>query len=89
MKLLRQVSELLAEHGMSVGNVDVTVVAEQPKLAEHISKMRDSLCRALGMDVCCVSIKATTSEGLGFTGEGKGIAAWAVATVESAEAEEE
>jgi len=89
LKLLRRVRDLLAEHGWSIGNVDVTVIAEQPRLVEHIGRMRDSLCRTLGMDVCRVSVKATTSEGLGFTGEGRGIAAWAVATLEPVEPEEE
>ena len=61
-----------------MGNVDATVIAQRPKLAAHIPVMRDNLARAMGVDTDRVSIKATTEEGLGFTGVGEGIAAHAV-----------
>ena len=66
-----------------VGNVDVTVIAQRPRLAPHILQMRQILAEAMGVDTEQVSVKATTEEGLGFTGEGLGIAAHAVALIES------
>lgn len=77
--LLRSVVERISESGHAVANVDVTVVAQQPKLAPHIDAMRENLAKDLGIDVARVSVKATTSEGMGFTGRGEGIAAFAVA----------
>ena len=73
---------MLCEHGYRVGNVDCTVIAQRPKLAPHIIKMRENLARAMGVDIGRVSVKATTEEGLGFSGEGLGIAAHAVALIE-------
>ena len=61
-----------------MGNVDATVLAQRPKLAPHISQMRDNLARTMGVDPSRVNIKATTEEGLGFTGSGEGMAAHAV-----------
>ena len=80
--LLRRVAEVLAEHGYGIGNVDATVLAQRPKLAPHIMEMRARLADAMGTDPGRVSIKATTEEGLGFTGAGEGIAAHAVALIE-------
>lgn len=80
--LLRRVTALLREHGWQVGNVDATVVAQAPRLAPHIPDMRRRLAEAVGLDVDCVSVKATTEEKLGFTGSGEGIAAHAVALIE-------
>ena len=80
--LLRRVTALLREHGWQVGNVDTTVVAQAPKLAPYIPEMRRRLAEAMGLDVDCVSVKATTEERLGFTGSGEGMAAHAVALVE-------
>ena len=80
--LLRRVTETLAEHGYRIGNVDATVLAQRPKLAPHIPAMRERLAAAMGISVGQVSVKATTEEGLGFTGTGEGIAAHAVALVE-------
>lgn len=77
--LLRRVAEVLAEHGYAVGNVDATVLAQRPKLAPYIPEMRERLAAAMGVDPGQVSVKATTEEGLGFTGAGAGIAAHAVA----------
>ena len=81
--LLREVVRVLREKGWAVGNVDVTVLAQRPKLAPHIPAMREKLAEAMGIAAECVSVKATTEEGLGFTGEGLGIAAHAVALIES------
>ena len=80
--LLERVTALLREHGWQVGNVDATVVAQTPKLAPYIPDMRRRLAEAMGLDVDCVSVKATTEERLGFTGSGEGMAAHAVALIE-------
>ena len=80
--LLRRVTALLQEHGWQVGNVDATVVAQTPKLAPYVPEMRRRLAEAMGLDVDCVSVKATTEERLGFTGSGEGMAAHAVALIE-------
>ena len=80
--LLRRVTALLWEHGWQVGNVDATVVAQTPKLAPYVPEMRRRLAEAMGLDVDCVSVKATTEERLGFTGSGGGMAAHAVALIE-------
>ncbi|MBR2343430.1 MAG: 2-C-methyl-D-erythritol 2,4-cyclodiphosphate synthase [Clostridia bacterium] len=80
--LLASVAELLAEHGATVVNIDATVILQMPKIAPFIEKMRENIAFALGIDKDCVSVKATTEEGLGFTGLGEGIAAHAVALVE-------
>ncbi len=82
MKLLERVVELLGEKGFRVGNADVTVIAQAPKLAPHIGRMRENLAQRLGVELQRVSVKATTEEGLGFTGRGEGIAAMAVCLVE-------
>ena len=76
--LLRRVVNLLGEKGFSVGNVDLTIVAQAPKLAPHIPAMRESLATDLQVAVDRVNVKATTTEGLGFTGQGEGIAVHAV-----------
>lgn len=81
LKLLDQVVELLEEKGFRVGNVDVTVVAQAPKLAPYVEEMRRKLARGLKVTVDRVSVKATTEEGLGFSGRGEGIAAQAVCLV--------
>ncbi|HCL20645.1 MAG TPA: 2-C-methyl-D-erythritol 2,4-cyclodiphosphate synthase [Oscillibacter sp.] len=80
--LLERVTALLREHGWQVGNVDATVVAQAPRLAPYIPDMRRRLAEAMGLDVDCVSVKATTEERLGFTGSGEGMAAHAVALIE-------
>ena len=80
--LLERVTALLREHGWQVGNVDATVVAQAPKLAPYIPEMRRRLAEAMGLDVDCVSVKATTEERLGFTGSGGGMAAHAVALID-------
>ena len=83
--LLREVIRIIHDQGYTVGNVDCTVLAQRPKLAPYIPQMRERLCEAMGVSVEQVSVKATTEEGLGFTGEGKGIAAHAVALLEKME----
>ena len=81
LELLACVYELVKEKGYEVGNVDATVLAEEPKLASYIPQMRLNIARALEVELDCISVKATTEEGLGFTGEKKGIAAHAVCLV--------
>ena len=78
-KLLRQVAVLLEQEGYTVGNVDVTLVAQRPKIAPYIDDMRTNIAADLGISITRVSVKATTEEGLGFTGTGEGMAAHAVA----------
>jgi 2-C-methyl-D-erythritol 2,4-cyclodiphosphate synthase len=76
--LLRKVMALLTEKDFAVGNVDVTIIAQAPKMAPHIDAMRENLAADLGLDIGQVNVKATTTEGLGFTGQGEGIATHAV-----------
>lgn len=78
LQLLAEVLRLVTEKGWWVGNVDVTIIAQQPKLAPYVTEMRIKLAQALDVAVDCVSVKATTTEHLGFTGRGEGIAAEAV-----------
>lgn len=80
-RLLREVAAVLVESGFSVGNVDVTLVAQRPKVAPYILRMRESIASDLGIPLDAVSVKATTEEGLGFTGSGEGMAAHAVALI--------
>ena len=82
-ELLRRVVELAREKGYRLGNCDVTVVAQAPKLAPYIEEMRANVARVLGVDISRVNIKATTTERLGFEGEGLGISAQAVAVMRS------
>lgn len=82
MALLRQVRTILLDHGFTAGNVDCTVLAQRPKLAPHIQQMRENIAAALEIPADRVSVKATTEEGLGFTGEGLGIAAHAVVLID-------
>ena len=81
MELLDRVVALLGERGWAVSNVDVTILAQAPKLAPYIPRMREDLAQRLGVEAADVSVKATTEEGLGFTGAGQGIAAHAVCLV--------
>ena len=85
LALLRHVSALIREKGWQVGNIDATVLAQAPKLAPYREQMPANIAVALSIPVSRVSIKATTEEGLGFTGSGEGIAAHAVALLEQAE----
>lgn len=81
MILLDKVMIILKDKGYCVNNVDVTVVAQRPKLAGYIMQMNGNLAKAMGVEKNAVNIKATTTEGLGFTGTGEGIAAYAVCTL--------
>lgn len=81
MRLLEEVNRLIQEKGYSVNNVDATIIAQKPKMAPHIEEMRKNIASALNMDVEGVNVKATTTEGLGFTGTGEGIAAQAIASI--------
>ena len=81
--LLKQVVCRLEENGYRIGNVDATVLAQRPKLAPFILVMRENLANAMGVPMDCVSVKATTEEGLGFTGNGEGIAAHAVCLLQT------
>lgn len=80
--ILRKTIALLAEKGYKVGNIDATVCAEQPKINPHVPAMRACLAKVIGCDEDQISIKATTTERLGFTGRQEGMAAYAVALIE-------
>jgi len=82
LKLLAEVSRLLAERGYAVVNVDATLLAQRPKVAPHKQQMAENLASVLGVDAEQVNVKATTEEGLGFTGDGSGMAAHAVVLLE-------
>ena len=82
MLLLERAMEKICEKNYRVGNVDVTVLAQRPKLLPYIPQMRENIARALGVEVDRVNVKATTEEGLGFTGRGEGIACHAVCLLE-------
>ena len=79
--LLREVADLLERSGFSVGNVDVTLIAQRPKIAPYVPRMRENIAADLKLPLEAVSVKATTEEGLGFTGSGEGRAARAAATL--------
>ena len=80
-KLLERVVLLLAENGYGIGNVDMTIAMQRPKLRPYIDAMRERIAACLGIDSDCVSVKATTTEHLGFEGEEKGVSATAVALI--------
>lgn len=80
--ILKSVTALLFEHGYRVVNIDTTVIAQRPKLSPHIEQMRRNIAEYVGIDTDCVSVKATTEEGLGFTGQCQGMAAHAVCLIE-------
>ena len=82
LALLRQVAALLRERGWQLGNLDATVLAQVPRLAPHIPQMRENLAAAIGCETDRISVKATTEEGLGFTGTEQGIAAHCVCLLE-------
>ncbi len=82
MKLLKSVGQKLADAGYTVGNVDVTMIAQRPKLKDHIPQMQENIAKALNAEATCVNIKATTEEHLGFTGDGSGMSCHAVCILE-------
>ena len=81
LMLAKEVAKVVKNAGYSISNVDCTVIAQAPKLAPHIDKMRENLADALGISFSQISVKATTEEKLGFTGSGEGIAAHAVCLI--------
>ena len=83
LELLRVVGKKVAEAGYKVGNVDVTMIAQRPKLKDHIPAMRENIARVLNVEVGQVNVKATTEEYLGFTGDGSGMACHAVCLLEN------
>ncbi|SKC87841.1 2-C-methyl-D-erythritol 2,4-cyclodiphosphate synthase [Maledivibacter halophilus] len=82
IKLLAKVNNKLKEKGYKVNNIDAVIIAQKPKMAPHIEEMRRNISEALSINIDCINVKATTTEGLGFTGEGKGIASQAVVSVD-------
>lgn len=82
LALLGEVCRVLSQHGYSVVNIDSTLIAQRPKIAPYIDTMRENLAAACGVDIDSVSVKATTEEGLGFTGTGEGMSASAVCLIE-------
>ena len=82
IKLMEHVAGLLRENGFEIGNIDATVIAQRPKLAAYIPQMRQNIADALGIEVSQINVKATTEEGLGFTGEGAGISSQAICLLE-------
>lgn len=82
MKLLARCVEDVRDAGYTVSNIDATVVVQRPKLAPYIAQMREKLARTIGLETAQVSVKAKTSEGMGYTGDGSGIAVYAVALIE-------
>lgn len=80
--LLEHVGQLLEKEGITIGNIDSTVIAQRPKLAPYMMNMRENIAKALNIDIRQINVKATTEEGLGFTGEGLGIASNAICLVE-------
>lgn len=86
MLLLSEVGRLVEEKLFFVGNIDATIIAQKPKLAAYIPEMRQNIAKALHIDMSQVNVKATTEEGLGFTGEGQGISAHAVCLLETIDA---
>ena len=83
IKLLEHVGRLIEEQLYVIGNIDATIIAQRPKMAPYIEQMRENVARALHLEIGQVNIKATTEEGLGFTGTRQGIAAYAVCAVSS------
>lgn len=79
--LLREVRGVLDRNGYTIGNVDMTLIAQRPKIAPYIPQMRDNIAADLGLPVDAVSVKATTEEGMGFTGDGSGMSAQAIALI--------
>ena len=88
IRLLEKVRDLLDENGYVIGNIDSIIIAQRPKMMPHLPQMRQNVADALGIDLSQVSIKATTEEGLGFTGRGEGIACHAVTLLCAADKKE-
>ena len=82
LKLLEHVGKILEERLYIIENIDATIIAQRPKMAPHIQAMRENVARVLGIEVDQINIKATTEEGLGFTGSGEGISSQAICAIE-------
>lgn len=82
LELLEHVGELIKESGYKINNIDATIIAQKPRMAPYIDMMRKNISDTLGINIDSVNVKATTEEGLGFTGTGEGISAAAVASIE-------
>lgn len=82
IKLLEHVGRLLEENGYVIENIDATIIAQRPKMRPHIDQMRENMAEALKIDVDQINVKATTEEGLGFTGSGEGISSQAICAIE-------
>lgn len=78
INLLKEVGKLLNDNGYSINNIDSTIIAQKPKMAPYIKEMRDNIAKALNIDVMKINVKATTEEGLGFTGTGEGISSQSI-----------
>ena len=83
MELLKQVGALIEQKLYVIGNIDATIIAQRPKMAPHIEKMRENVAEALGIEKDQINIKATTEEGLGFTGSGEGISSQAIVALDT------
>ena len=83
LKLMEKVAQLIDESNMLIGNIDATIIAQKPKMAPYIEDMRKNVAGVLNIDVNQVNIKATTEEGMGFTGEGKGISSQAICILQT------
>lgn len=81
IELLKKVCRILEEKSFKIVNIDSTIIAQKPKLKEHICKMRENIANACNIDLTCVNVKATTEENLGFTGRKEGIAAHAISLI--------
>lgn len=78
IKLLEEVGKLLYKNGFSINNIDSTIIAQKPRMSPHIMNMRENIAKALNIDINKVNVKATTEEGLGFTGTGEGISSQSI-----------
>ena len=82
--LMAEVYKHITEKGYKVVNVDATIIAQRPKMRSHIDSMRSNIAKTLNVDIDCINVKATTEEGMGFTGDGSGISAHAVCLIDNA-----
>ncbi|MFU7515809.1 2-C-methyl-D-erythritol 2,4-cyclodiphosphate synthase [Clostridium sp. HCS.1] len=82
INLLKEVGKLLTENGYVINNIDSTIIAQRPKMAPYIKEMRDNIAKALNIDLMKINVKATTEEGLGFTGTGEGISSQSICLIE-------
>ena len=83
IELLKHVGKLLEQHNYIIGNIDATIIAQRPKMAPHIPDMRKNIANALNISLDQINVKATTEEGLGFTGEGLGISSQAICLIQN------